>query len=1106
MDDESIDVDDWRRVCLGDEPIYCAAPPPSNPDDIIYLGSDEELDDAAKVSRRLRYEEQGVRYLQGKPMRILSASLRGPFDKASGWKNPWLPKQSTVEKSFLKSTRPKAKPLPAIKERFRKHLEQGEATPNTGSSMRYQLPSPESSRDLQLFSDPLETDKRSQIQDWAEKVSVGTVLEKDSFWAPGHAPYEDTDEPSRKRPAGKEWLKTKFSKRKRLDSTQVTTVSSPTRMPPTTIPTRGTSLPAHVDQAGTSVVPKKMANQSFQLSTPSSTHQSASEIPYKEPVEASTHCEIILPQDEASNSKLAPEEPTSSLTSITVEDIYDQPFPPDDQDSENISTAGTSSHSSPASEGATSEQAQRSDGAEEETGLESYLDQSFHYRARCPKQMSPVTGLDIPTTEACPEEPQTGTSECPIQEEVVKVEITETEQQRIHIGSVAPNEEPQHGPSSVQEQEIQNKEQLSVSLLLEKTPSNGGTKGGDNRLVECKTTNDQTIIIETGLSQGGKASTEQATLMQIDSVYNLMSPEGALTSHIQTKVKENADLGMTHDDSYKFQALLQGDMGYQMGVPSGDLRSIQTRQGKAEPSVDEESTLVGVPTDSPGSMPPETSGSLGAHDNPDKISVPAELHNMAQNPEDNTAQEYESDRSDGETHPVIAPLSHSEWGVTGVMDDYAEKPKVSSDVERSNLVMKVEEVPEHGVPIGANLLDPHETVTRQSPWVPNLPPGALLTIEHIKSEPPDEPSNSPCPSHLAPLGSHSSGHEALRIRASQQSPWSKGLLGPISIDQQVQCLDIPTKIMSVDVQSVATISERNQSPWVGTNTSFLPYPHNPPVSPIPAAHDKLLLPSLQLSMVSTRTDNQPLEHSIRDPTTPPRMPTPQVRTPDLEKSIKPFAMFNSPSPERRTRQSIRQCSSASGLRGVLSSAPRSNPWSSRRSSRRVSFASLPNEADDVDTLPALNTIRPASPPPQAAVDTEDEDVGVTFQNHFNIMKRRASGENIRPRLQSRLLPSFSQQRPMSPAISAMAEIFQEADAHIARAHEDPVGDINDGGSDQGVADREQSPWRKESQGVDDVAEVMNNLDEFLDAWNVDAELQKANQEPGGGSRGWDWFA
>lgn len=51
------------------------------------LGSDDEQDESALRVRRQRIEKLADAYLQGSPLFILSASLKGPFE--DGWVNPW---------------------------------------------------------------------------------------------------------------------------------------------------------------------------------------------------------------------------------------------------------------------------------------------------------------------------------------------------------------------------------------------------------------------------------------------------------------------------------------------------------------------------------------------------------------------------------------------------------------------------------------------------------------------------------------------------------------------------------------------------------------------------------------------------------------------------------------------------------------------------------------------------------------------------------------------------------------------------------------------------------------------------------------------------------
>lgn len=61
------------------------------PEDILCSGSDDEKTAEEHRDKRRRIEVQGQHYLQGRPLFILSASLRGPLDEA--WSNPWARKR-----------------------------------------------------------------------------------------------------------------------------------------------------------------------------------------------------------------------------------------------------------------------------------------------------------------------------------------------------------------------------------------------------------------------------------------------------------------------------------------------------------------------------------------------------------------------------------------------------------------------------------------------------------------------------------------------------------------------------------------------------------------------------------------------------------------------------------------------------------------------------------------------------------------------------------------------------------------------------------------------------------------------------------------------------
>lgn len=74
------------------EPLYVP------PEEILYPGSDcDELEDR-HLKKRRRIEELGQKVLEGKPLHIASASLRGPLDK--GWVNPWANKKRKTTSNF----------------------------------------------------------------------------------------------------------------------------------------------------------------------------------------------------------------------------------------------------------------------------------------------------------------------------------------------------------------------------------------------------------------------------------------------------------------------------------------------------------------------------------------------------------------------------------------------------------------------------------------------------------------------------------------------------------------------------------------------------------------------------------------------------------------------------------------------------------------------------------------------------------------------------------------------------------------------------------------------------------------------------------------------
>lgn len=87
-----------RMANLGDEMALCFD------DEIICEGSDAEDSPLAKAERHRRREAIELRYLAGHAPLIMSAQLRGPFDKNSGWVNPWRSKRPTQTQPTNRAT------------------------------------------------------------------------------------------------------------------------------------------------------------------------------------------------------------------------------------------------------------------------------------------------------------------------------------------------------------------------------------------------------------------------------------------------------------------------------------------------------------------------------------------------------------------------------------------------------------------------------------------------------------------------------------------------------------------------------------------------------------------------------------------------------------------------------------------------------------------------------------------------------------------------------------------------------------------------------------------------------------------------------------------
>ncbi|GKT56375.1 protamine P1 [Colletotrichum tofieldiae] len=312
------------------------------------------------------------------------------------------------------------------------------------------------------------------------------------------------------------------------------------------------------------------------------------------------------------------------------------------------------------------------------------------------------------------------------------------------------------------------------------------------------------------------------------------------------------------------------------------------------------------------------------------------------------------------------------------------------------------------------------------------------------------------------------------VPASQQSPW-KADVPAMALPQQQR---LPTEsgdgsFMDPDCQSPWTASPERMRQAAQEALMSRSFIVARPVSPSPLALPALMEPNALVVNLASEHKQPVAAETMRS------------SSPEPVFSIKSFANFLSPSPERPRRRSNRIRLSDGHLPSTqnLIAATTDNPWESvPKSYKRVKWASLPHEDDrDEDGGPQTPTgPRASSPPPEMAVadlPTGDDD---QYQKHFQAVSRRK-------KLHHHLLPSASQQVLESPAPMAMAEAFVAADSFRAPPALEAAMYSGEASS---------LPKNDESQEsvLDDVDDVLRNLNEFIEMVDVEADLARAKEE------------
>ncbi|KAI1115413.1 hypothetical protein F5Y14DRAFT_410505 [Nemania sp. NC0429] len=1031
MDGCAGEIEPWRQVFLGAEPIYCAAPSPSRTDDIICHGSDDGTDEATGAAKRARYEEHGRRYLQGRPPRILSASLRGPFDAASGWQNPWVPKPSSYRGQQLEySSQP---PVASSAIRLRDEIPADrqssggdEMIQDLYDSMQCHLPSPQSHQDLQFFDNPTHFEKRSLIQSWANNV-CGDILEKDNFWAPNSSAATHNVESATKRPACRDWLKRRSAKKMKLNASQSTEATrTPTPNPST--------QPRSINRQGP--VTRRHAKRSFEMTTPSSSPDQAPE----EPQHSVEHQPRPLNEEDnrpavSSIAVGGNQLDTGLLEQSREEENGNEGDEEDEEEAENARASGNMCQ-----DRSMEQTSRHGDEMEEAADFQECADESFIYRARQGHQATvPATSNETIMEFSSPNS-QTTMPTLPEDGGAVNL------QSDPHVRESNSNATCDHIDATGTEYAGRLNEPSVASTI------NNGSDNSVGTAVERDNTPLQSpkVMLQTCGTTDEKPDTNRQLEATSDQFLRETTPNKTLDIHDNiSQVKE-------------------------------------TRCASTEPFLDEGPTLLGDPTDAQDLGYLE----LTPQDPSTRLIGSSLLEHYAISATNMVIDSQVSRNCDGTTPNEINYTTGSTEAAIPQQES-TDSPSTTSEPRRqgspeettssvigADAIIHQDDVEDIPQIMAQSQAIPAE---QQSPWMPKpvTYQSTQYGNDHIRGVE-STPEQSLVQSDailLDPLGLVDCDPT---IRPSQQSPWAQEVAEPANA-ARLEEISIMGAAIIMDLQS-----PEKQSPPLPVDQGHLCWTTSPTTSPVPGSEHQ--------SPGSAPAAEEPTIPSIVDVPYTPITRIVRPSTPDGEVSIRSFSNFQFPSPQQSAPPP-----SSSVSRSILKSGRSTETRSRTSSSRRVLFAPLSHEEGSSNDEPCTKS-RAASPPPSAVVDIEEENISGRYQNHFTIMNRRLSLNAVpSPRYHQRLLPSSSQQKPQSPSVNAMADAFRQADAQQA-AYEDSVAkDIQIDREEQrpGIEEMEgwsQSPWQQDSQGVDDVADVMGNINDFLDVWDVETEMDRQRAE------------
>ena len=1075
---------EWFWLRPGQFPIYSEAT--SSNEDILYSGSDDESYDYP-AQRRSRLEARGQDFLRGKPIFLLSTSLRGPFSKASGWTNPWnsanrlsgtVVEDGRVGELSENASFPTDAPTSGIQEQNG----QISSTNNVLSPSHRQprrmshdaLPTPDPLETTSLGSNSfMDASSASRVEDWRDRIS-SKIPSRDSFWSENGAD-EARRGSSLKRSVASGWLRKtedgKSGKRRKLWEHDWESNDSPTRTIRSEASKRdnpivGDSFASAMDEDQSTHTPLTSAEVKENHIPPTSPGGRSStvmdttkpsvnapvartDVPADDSIapnqveQESQEAHIRLPFSHHAPEKAvfsmppSPASPSSALATDTVMPLDISPRMTRSRKRQN----GTKYSGLPGSRNTgrkkqetvvspqrimldVSKDSAHRTGTRSESGFESHSDDSFNYRSRPPRRKAKLANA----------------------------------QNRLQSTQSVPTQEPlptriSDGLPNLVEAELPvNPAEATPSSPMAPTPSDKEAMQRDLVVIAGETRR-STLNVSPSFAEGATLVDLELSTRAQQAMH--LPPERLSQLKVQEAGCDQPGPSLADDESkrenQKPEQLLEPTTQITKG---GDLARDVQHEVPEDPSLGSAS----LPNDDYDQH----------HTMFENIFSTAIVKSPSPHPVSNCISGPRIDAMDieinSQRHCNIRAVSNnldqnhpclSGGAATGRFDDEILPCDNSTKLQN-------QEDPDCGPQATSSQ---RLSTQQQSPWhsFGNPDEGNRPTEPNQKDLSASSDDSVHVPVDTLPLVS---GRNAGVVRVEEeQSPWAKEAVhtqrnflenaertGNAPEDHISQLSIIASQALAVVRASPGSLNNDDSQLCASQVRPF-----NPLSSP---ASDKDYQemedsPLPEYSLGAEDLHKTPLRSEVVAPSTPETRLS-SLPTPEFTMSIESSTKLRTPSPLRLRPASHRNSIGDGRLPSTqaLMKENMTNPWlrpstrssEPRKKPKRISWGPLPGEEGHLESTPQDKDVvmgepgfktpahrRAASPPPPILSNSKLPTAGQKFGNHFATLSRRrqsstsySRGSRFKP-----LLPSHSQQICPSPAPEAMAQAFLDADARVA---------------------------------------------------------------------------